>query len=212
MIHILSDKLEFPDPSTAEKDDLLAIGGDLSTKRLLLAYRSGIFPWFSEDDPILWYSPHKRFVLYPSKIKVSKSMEKVIRSGKFTVTVNKAFREVITNCSAMKRKGQEGTWITSDMIEAYCKLNEEGHAHSFEVWEKEKLAGGLYGVQVGPVFCGESMFSKVDNASKMALIYLCREMHYELIDCQVHTKHLQSMGAQFISRKEYEKHLQKARK
>jgi len=203
MIFRLDERLLFPDPALAEDDGLLAIGGDLCTERLLLAYQSGIFPWYSDDTPIMWYAPHERFVLYPAKLKVSKSMRQVLRSGKFTITTNRCFSDVIEACSAVEREGQDGTWITADMKAAYKKLHAEGHAHSVEVWEQDKLVGGFYGVQVGGVFCGESMFSLVSNASKTALVWLCSSGLYRLIDCQVYTKHLASMGAGMIGREEY---------
>jgi len=203
MIFRLDERLLFPDPALAEDDGLLAIGGDLCTERLLLAYQSGIFPWYSDDTPIMWYAPHERFVLYPAKLKVSKSMRQVLRSGKFTITTNRCFSDVIEACSAVEREGQDGTWITADMKAAYKKLHAEGHAHSVEVWEQDKLVGGFYGVQVGGVFCGESMFSLVSNASKTALVWLCSSGLYRLIDCQVYTKHLASMWAGMIGREEY---------
>jgi len=203
MIFRLDERLLFPDPALAEEDGLLAIGGDLSVNRLLLAYQNGIFPWYSEDEPILWFSPHQRCVLYPQQLYISKSMLRVVRSGTFTLTLNKSFDEVIEACSAVFREGQDGTWITGDMKAAYRNLHKEGHAHSVEVWQDGQLVGGLYGVQVGSVFCGESMFSKVSNTSKTALIWLCQTGKYDLIDCQVHTKHLASMGAKMISREEY---------
>jgi len=210
MIFRLDDRLLFPDPALAEEDGLLAVGGDLSVGRLLLAYRNGIFPWYNEDTPILWYSPHERFVLFPKELKISKSMNQVLRSGKFRVTHDTCFEEVIAACSAAKRKDQDGTWIIPEMKEAYVQLHREGHAHSVEVWEDERLIGGLYGVEVGKVFCGESMFSNVSNASKAALTDLCQSGKYELIDCQVHTEHLESMGARMISREEYMHILQNA--
>jgi len=203
MIFRLDERLLFPDPALAEPDGLLAVGGDLQTDRLLLAYQNGIFPWYSDDDPILWYSPHERFVLYPDELKVAKSMRQVLRSGKFRITNNQCFNEVIEACSAAERKGQDGTWITADMKAAYNQLHAEGHAHSVEVWEQDELVGGFYGVQVNSVFCGESMFSSVSNASKTALIWLCNSGVYKLIDCQVHTEHLESMGARMIGREEY---------
>ncbi|WP_413670804.1 leucyl/phenylalanyl-tRNA--protein transferase [Mucilaginibacter sp. Mucisp86] len=203
MIFRLDEHLIFPKPDLAEPDGLLAVGGDLSTERLLLAYRNGIFPWYSDDTPILWYSPHERFVLYPDELKVSKSMRQVLRSDKLRVTVDTCFNEVITACSTAPREGQDGTWIVPDMIAAYNRLHQEGYAHSVEVWLDDKLVGGLYGVHVGGVFCGESMFSRVSNASKTALIYLCNTGLYKLVDCQVHTDHLESMGARMISREEY---------
>ncbi|MBS1528528.1 MAG: leucyl/phenylalanyl-tRNA--protein transferase, partial [Bacteroidetes bacterium] len=160
MIFRLDDRLLFPDPSLAEEDGLLAVGGDLSIRRLLLAYRNGIFPWYNDDTPVLWYAPHERFVLFANELKISKSMRQVLRSGKFKVTCDTCFEEVIKACSAVPRPGQDGTWITEDMIDAYTRLYRAGHAHSLEVWEQDALAGGLYGVEVGEVFCGESMFSK----------------------------------------------------
>jgi leucyl/phenylalanyl-tRNA--protein transferase len=203
MIFRLDDRIVFPDPSLAEEDGLLAIEGDLSVERLLLAYQNGIFPWYSDDTPILWYSPHERFVLFPAELKISKSMKQVLRSDRFRVTFDQSFGEVIEACSIAKRDGQDGTWITNEMKEAYINLHREGYAHSVEIWEDDQLAGGLYGVEVGNVFCGESMFSRVSNASKVALIGLCQNGKYQLIDCQVHTEHLESMGARLISRKEY---------
>ena len=203
MIFRLDERLIFPKPDLAEPDGLLAVGGDLSTKRLLLAYQNGIFPWYSDDTPILWYSPHERFVLFPDELKVSKSMRQVLRSGKLNVTVDTCFNDVITACSTAPREGQDGTWIVPDMIAAYNRLHLAGYAHSVEVWQDDKLVGGLYGVHVGDVFCGESMFSRVSNASKTALIYLCNTGLYKLIDCQVHTGHLESLGARMISREQY---------
>jgi leucyl/phenylalanyl-tRNA---protein transferase len=193
----------FPLPENAEPDGLLAVGGDLSIERLLLAYSWGIFPWFSDETPILWYSPHQRFVIFPDKLKVSKSMHQLLRRQVFKFTWNKAFKDVITNCAEIKRDGEKGTWITVDMKKAYLDLHATGFAHSVEVWQNDELIGGLYGVAIGSVFCGESMFSKVSNASKAALIWLCRNTSYKMIDCQLHTQHLESMGAGFISREEY---------
>jgi leucyl/phenylalanyl-tRNA--protein transferase len=203
MIFRLDERLIFPEPDLAEPDGLLAVGGDLSTQRLILAYQHGIFPWYSDETPILWYSPHERFVLYPQELKISKSMRQVMRSGKFTITSNTRFADVIKACSVAPREGQDGTWITDDMMKAYIALNAAGYAHSVEVWEDEVLVGGLYGMWVGDVFCGESMFNKASNASKMALIYLCQSGKFDLIDCQVHTGHLESMGARMISREQY---------
>lgn len=203
MIFRLDERLLFPDPELAEPDGLLAVGGDLSTERLLLAYQNGIFPWYGDDTPILWYSPHERFVLFPEELKISKSMQQLLRSDKFRITVDTSFEEVITACSSVKRNGQDGTWITGEMKAAYIKLHNEGFAHSVEVWEQDNLVGGLYGVKIGTVFCGESMFGLVSNASKIALIHLCNSGLYQLIDCQVHTSHLASMGAKLNSRKGY---------
>jgi len=195
--------LLFPDPQLAEEDGLLAIGGDLQPSRLLNAYQNGIFPWYSEETPILWYSPHERFVLDPRAVKISKSMAKLIRSKVFNVTFNQSFAEVIDNCSFVQRKDQDGTWIVDDMKHAYKALHQLGYAHSIEVWENDELVGGLYGVLVGKVFCGESMFSKVSNASKVGLIYLCQSFELELIDCQIHSEHLESMGAKLIDAKDF---------
>ena len=203
MIFRLDERLLFPDPALAEEDGLLAVGADLSVERLLLAYQNGIFPWYSDDTPILWYSPHERFVLFPDELKISKSMRQVMRSGRFSVTRNQCFDRVIDACSTTTRQGQDGTWITADMRAAYIELHRQGHAHSVEVWDDNQLAGGLYGVAVGKVFCGESMFSRISNASKTALISLAQSGDFNLIDCQVHTEHLESMGARMISRTEY---------
>jgi len=200
------DELVFPDPALADDDGLLAIGGDLSTPRLLLAYQNGIFPWFSEGEPILWYSPHERCVIYPDRIKISKSMRKVISSGIFEISIDRAFADVIYNCAETPRNGQEGTWITTEMQQAYVALHQKGFAHSVEVWMDEKLVGGLYGIKVNQVFCGESMFSHVSNASKAALIYLS-ELNIDLIDCQLPNDHLMSLGAEMISRELFFQHL-----
>jgi leucyl/phenylalanyl-tRNA--protein transferase len=198
-----NDKIWFPDPSLADEDGLLAIGGDLSSERLLLAYSHGIFPWFSDDTPILWYSPHERFVLFPEKVKISPSMKQLIRSQRFQVSYNQCFDRVINACAAIHRPGQAGTWITADMRAAYIDLHQQGYAHSIEVWRQDVLVGGLYGVTINQVFCGESMFSSESNASKLALITLCSSLDIQMIDCQMHTPHLESMGAEFISREEY---------
>lgn len=198
-----TQSVSFPDPALADPDGLLAIGGDLRPERLMAAYRQGIFPWYSDDTPILWYSPHERFVLRPEALKISKSMRKVLRSERFEVTYDQAFAEVIAACAAQVRPGQEGTWITNDMQQAYITLYDLGHAHSVEVWRAGQLVGGLYGVAMGQVFCGESMFSKEADASKVALVSLCRNGHHNLVDCQVYTDHLASLGAVLISRDEY---------
>jgi len=204
---LLDDHPGFPDPALAEEDGLLAIGGDLSMERLLIAYSNGIFPWFSEGEPILWYSPHERCVIYPDKIKVSKSMRKILKQEVFKITINQAFVQVIQNCATTERKGQDGTWITNEMQNAYIKLHQEGYAHSVEVWQEDKLVGGLYGLKVNRVFCGESMFSHVSNASKAALIFLSN-MNIDLIDCQLPNDHLMSLGAEMISRELYMEMLQ----
>ncbi len=203
MIFRLNEHLQFPDPELAEEDGLLAIGGDLSVGRLMLAYKNGIFPWYSDETPILWYSPHQRFVLYPGELHISASMKRVLNSNCFRITYNECFEEVIAACSLIERKDQDGTWITNDMKNAYTKLHHKGYAHSVEVWQHNELVGGMYGVAVGTVFCGESMFSKVSKASKTAIITLCKSGKYKLLDCQVHTTHMASMGARMVSRKEY---------
>lgn len=196
-------QLAFPHPRLADEDGLLAIGGDLSEERLLLAYQNGIFPWYDEDTPILWYSPHERFVIRKGNLKISKSMRQVIRSKRFQVTYNQAFEQVIDQCARIVREGQQGTWILPEMKAAYISLHEHGYAHSVEVWEQDQLVGGLYGVKIGNVFGGESMFSKVSNASKVALISLAEDFGISLIDCQVHSAHLESMGATLIPQEEF---------
>ena len=203
---LLNHRLLFPDVEKADEDGLLAVGGDLSPERLLLAYKNGIFPWFNEDSMILWWSPDPRMVLFPNKIKISKSMAQVIKSNKFRITWNTQFEKVVNACSAIKRKGQEGTWITPEMKSAYLKLHQMGIANSIGVWENDLLVGGLYGIDLGNVFCGESMFSKSSNASKFAFISLAKELQqkeYKLIDCQVYTAHLESLGAEEIPRKQF---------
>src|SRR5258708_1916189 len=184
MIFRLDDRLLFPDPELAEEDGLLAVGGDLSVRRLLLAYQNGIFPWYSDDTPILWYSPHERFVLFPNELQISGSMKRVLNSSRFRVTYDEDFDDVVEACSTVERKDQDGTWITDDMKAAYKRLHREGYGRSVEVWQHDELVGGMYGVLVGKVFCGESMFSKVSNASKTALISLCKSGDYDLVDCQ----------------------------
>jgi len=187
----------FPDLSLAlkEPNGLIAIGGELSIERLLDAYSKGIFPWYSEGEPILWYSPDPRMVITPDTFHLSKSLRKIINSSRFEVRIDTVFDEVISHCRSVVRPGQAGTWIDDAMVRAYCELNKSGYAHSYEVYEKGKLVGGLYGVALGGVFFGESMFSLVSNASKVAFSYLVQNSHYRLIDCQVENKHLQSLGA-----------------
>ena len=207
----VTERLEFPPVENANSEGLLAVGGDLSTERLLLAYQSGIFPWFNEDAMILWWSPDPRMVLFPNKIKISKSMKRLMKSNKFRLTTNTCFEVVLENCSNIKRVGQDGTWITDEMKKAYLKLHQKGFAKSYEVWENDILVGGLYGMDMGHVFCGESMFSKTSNASKFAFIKLAQEFQEKgvLIDCQLHTKHLETLGAEEIPRKEFIKILQR---
>jgi leucyl/phenylalanyl-tRNA--protein transferase len=206
-MYLLSKELLFPPVHLANKDGLLAIGGDLSVERLILAYKSGIFPWFNQGEPIIWYSPNPRMVLFPSDLKISKSMKQVIRRGDFRVTFNQNFSEVISNCKHIYRSSDQGaTWITDEMQQAYINLHNKGIAKSVEVWRENELVGGLYGIDLGTVFCGESMFSKVSNASKFAFIKLVQKLeseHYKLIDCQVYNNHLASLGADEISRDEF---------
>ena len=206
----LSSKIEFPPYERASPDGIIAIGGDLSSERLLYAYRNGIFPWYSEEYPILWHCPPERMVLFPEELKISKSMKQVLRRGQFQITENQAFEEVIHYCKNIKRTPEEhGTWITDEMEEAYIQLHHLGYAKSIEVWHfdsdspEPKLAGGLYGVELGTVFCGESMFSLLSNASKVAFIHLARSKKYKLIDCQVYTDHLASLGAREITRNHF---------
>ena len=200
---LLTKELFFPPLQTADEDGLLAIGGDLSTERLLLAYGSGIFPWFNEDEPICWWSPDPRFVLYPNELKVSNSMKTVLQNGKYRFTTNRAFTQVIQNCKTITRQGQDGTWISHVMQKAYTTLHELGYAHSAETWQDGELVGGLYGIRLGKIFFGESMFSLKPNASKFAFINFVRQLQKEnvqLIDCQLHTNHLESLGARMIAR------------
>jgi leucyl/phenylalanyl-tRNA--protein transferase len=202
-LHFLDDSLWFPPVEEALDDGLLAVGGDLSVERLLLAYRSGIFPWFNEDEPPLWWSPDPRFVLFPDELKVSKSMKQAIKSGTFEFRVNTAFEEVVNNCMMAYREGQDGTWITNDIVAAYTQLHKLGYAHSAEAWCNGELVGGLYGIKLGHTFFGESMFAKKSNASKFAFIQWVQQLAQEgigIIDCQVFTGHLESLGARMISR------------
>ncbi len=204
-LFFLTDRLAFPPVESANAEGLLAVGGDLSSERLLLGYQNGIFPWFNEDSLILWWSPDPRMVLFPDKIKISKSMQKVMKSDQFRLTKNLCFEAVLEQCSNIKRIGQAGTWITEDMKKAYIVLHQKGLAKSYEVWENDILVGGLYGIDFGHMFCGESMFSTTSNASKFAFIKLAQEFQENgaLIDCQLYTKHLESLGAVEISRKQF---------
>lgn len=204
-VFLLNDQLMFPPVKLADPDGLLAYGGDLSSERLLLAYREGIFPWY-DAPPILWWSPDPRFVLFPGKIKISASMKQVFKKNLFTITFNEDFAGVIAGCKETFRPGQAGTWITPQVEAAYTKLHQEGYAHSVECWYEGKLAGGFYGLQLGKCFFGESMFARVSNASKAAFItYVKRAQQegIEIIDCQVYTEHLASLGAEYISRKDF---------
>jgi leucyl/phenylalanyl-tRNA--protein transferase len=214
-VFLLSDTIEFPPPHLASEDGLLAVGGDLSQKRLLLAYRMGIFPWFSNNEPILWWSPDPRLVLYPHEIKISKTLKKIIKKEVFKVTMDLAFNEVINQCAQVRMKKNQGTWIIEDIIEAYCQLHESGFAHSVEVWRQGELAGGLYGVSLGKCFFGESMFTRINNASNIALVKLVeclKKLSFDLIDCQVTTGHLIRFGAREIPRKLFLEQLEKSLK
>jgi len=212
-VFLLSDKLEFPPPHLARKDGLLAIGGDLGQQRLLLAYRMGIFPWFSEKEPILWWSPDPRLLLYPQDLQVSKSLKKIIKKETFRITIDQDFGKVITSCAQYRLQNSEGTWIVDDMIEAYCNLHKSGFAHSVEAWYEDELAGGLYGVSLGGCFFGESMFTRKSNASKVAFVALIdhlKSLSIDIIDCQVKTAHLIRFGAKEVPRVRFLNQLQKA--
>lgn len=205
--------MNFPPAWLARSDGLLCVGGDLSTKRLVLAYKNGIFPWFSENEPILWWSPDPRLVLYPEQIKVSKSLKKKIRQNKVTIRINHAFKQTITACAKPRKNKNEGTWLVEEMIDAYIDLHELGYAHSIETWRENKLVGGLYGISMGGSFFGESMFSRESDASKIALVALSthlRRHHFDIIDCQVSTDHLMNMGAVEISRNAFLDTIQKS--
>jgi leucyl/phenylalanyl-tRNA--protein transferase len=208
-IFALENELYFPPVELAEADGLLAIGGDLTPQRLLLAYRHGIFPWY-EGEYILWWCPDPRFVLFPSELKISKSMKALLKKKAFDFTINKAFRKVIHECKEIKRPGQKGTWITDEVEEAYFEMYKLGYAVSAETWKNGELVGGVYGIKLNKVFFGESMFSKTSNASKYAFIKLNESLIQQdvgLIDCQVYTEHLESLGARMIRRKEFIKTL-----
>ncbi|RZJ66532.1 MAG: leucyl/phenylalanyl-tRNA--protein transferase [Flavobacterium sp.] len=202
-MYFLTKELYFPPVEDADPDGLLAVGGDLSPDRLLLAYRNGIFPWFNDDDPILWWSPDPRMILQFGDLVVSKSMRNVLNRNVFKVTYDQDFEGVITNCQRAPRKGQVGTWLSEEMKRAYIHLHELGHAKSVEVWLDDELVGGLYGIDLGNVFCGESMFSRVSNASKVAFITFARDLqrqNYRFLDCQLYNDHLASLGCAEISR------------
>ncbi|MEO5356702.1 MAG: leucyl/phenylalanyl-tRNA--protein transferase [Nitrospirae bacterium YQR-1] len=212
-VHILSNKISFPPVEDARKDGLLAVGGDLSTKRIIYAYKRAIFPWFSVGDPILWWSPDPRLVMFPDEFKPSRSLRQVINRGVFTVTFDTDFSAVINACAQARINKPDGTWLTEEMIEAYIALFDSGYAHSVECRQEGELAGGLYGLSIGKMFFGESMFTKKTNASKVAFAFLVEkliELGFHLIDCQVRTEHLISMGAREISRKEFLAILKKA--
>ncbi|MEI7735631.1 MAG: leucyl/phenylalanyl-tRNA--protein transferase [Ferruginibacter sp.] len=203
---VITKELVFPPVEEADEDGLLAMGGDLSTERLLLAYKNGIFPWYNEEEPICWWSPDPRFVLFPEKLKVSKSMHTVLQNGRFRFVLNKNFRQVMENCKSIPREGQDGTWIQPAIIDAYTKLHQQGHAICAEAWKDGVMVGGVYGITLGHVFFGESMFSKESNASKFAFINLVKWLQQQqvvMIDCQIYTAHLKSLGAEMIDRKDF---------
>ena len=210
MILLDSNEISFPDPNLLESESgVMATGGDLSPERLYFAYQLGLFPWYNPGEEILWWCPNPRFVLFPKDLKISKSMRKIMRDEVFTFTENTCFREVIEECKNTFRKDQDGTWLSDELVDSIVKLHEAGIAKSIEVWQKEQLVGGFYGIQIGKIFCGESMFAKVSNASKAGFIYFIQnqKQNLELIDCQIHSEHLESLGATMISKKDYLKRL-----
>lgn len=214
MFILAPDHFSFPPVELASPEGLLAIGGDLQAERLLEAYRHGIFPWYNDDQPILWWSPDPRATLFPDQMHISKSLRKTLRKQQYNVTFDCTFREVIAACASPRpNQEQAGTWILDEMIEAYCQLYRRGYAHSVEVWDQDQLVGGLYGVALGRAFFGESMFSRRTDASKIALVYLAHQLHqwqFELIDCQVSSDHISSLGAKDIRRDEFMSLLNKA--
>lgn len=206
MVFRIPAPLLFPDPTLADPSGLLGVGGDLASERLLLAYRSGIFPWYSDGQPILWWSPDPRMVLFTDELKVSRSLAKRIRQARFEIRIDTAFAEVIRGCAEAERPDQHGTWITDEMDNAYLRLHRLGYAHSVEAWQDGELVGGLYGVAVGQLFSGESMFARAPDASKVAFVHIVRQLAawgFPLIDCQVHTAHLERFGAREIERTQY---------
>ena len=212
-IYQLNETIGFPDPNEASRDGLLAIGGDLSAERIITAYSLGIFPWFNDDSSILWWSPNPRLILEPKKFKLSKSLKRIVRKNNYRVVFDEQFEQVIKNCAQITRKDEDGTWITNNMEAAYIDLFEKGLAHSVEVYDDKEMIGGLYGVSLGKAFFGESMFFKKNDASKVALYYLCRELEkwgFHFIDAQVETNHLLSLGAEKIDRNDFLDRLQTA--
>lgn len=206
MVRLDNKEISFPDPELYDgHEGIIAFGGDLSVERIWFAYQLGIFPWYNPGEEILWWCPDPRFVLVPAELKVSKSMRKILNRGDFTFSENRNFTEVIKNCQEISRKGQEGTWLSGELLESFIQLHRYGLAKSIEVWQNDELVGGFYGLQIGNMFCGESMFAKVSNASKAGFIHFV-ETHkneLELIDCQSHTDHLESLGAKMIPKREF---------
>lgn len=214
MVFLDPSEIFFPDPELLESETgVMAIGGDLSPERLYFAYQLGLFPWYNPGEDILWWCPDPRFVLYPEDLKISKSMRKVMRDGLFTFTENTCFRRVMEECKNTVRRGQDGTWISEELINSFTELHEKGIAQSIEVWQGDELVGGFYGMRIGKVFCGESMFSKVSNASKAGFIYFVEKYRSEiqLIDCQIYSEHLESLGAGMIPKKQYLKILKEGK-
>ncbi len=212
-VFLLSEKIGFPPPHLSRSDGLLAVGGDLSQARLLLAYRMGIFPWYSHDEPIIWWSPDPRLVLYPKEMRVSRRLRRTIRKGRFHLTMDTAFEQVIRACARVRLENGQGTWIVDEMIKAYCKMHESGFAHSVEAWHEGELVGGLYGISLGRSFFGESMFTRVTDASKVAFARFVEHLQgssFDMIDCQVETNHLMRFGAREIPRKLFLKQLAKS--
>ncbi|NMR33487.1 leucyl/phenylalanyl-tRNA--protein transferase [Chryseobacterium aquaticum] len=210
MIRLEPKEISFPNPLHYDgHEGMIAFGGDLSVERIWFAYQNGIFPWFNPDEEILWWCPDPRFVLFPDELKISKSMKKILKNEVFTFTENKNFKAVIKNCQEINRKGQDGTWLSDELMESFITLHKFGFAKSIEVWQNEELVGGFYGLQIGKVFCGESMFAKVSNASKAGFIHFVQtyKNELEIIDCQSHTEHLESLGARMIPKKEFLKTL-----
>ena len=209
-MHQLTSQHIFPSALSANEEGIVAVGGDLSPERVLLAYKNGIFPWFENDDCLAWWSPDPRMVLFPEKLRISKSIKKILKDNPFKITFNRSFNEVVNACAKVKRYGQNGTWITNGLMKSFNTLHEQGHAFSVEVWKDYELVGGLYGVDLGDVFCGESMFTKANNASKIGFIFLVKELiknGYKLIDCQVPSAHLKNLGAEEVSRSKFLEYL-----
>ena len=206
----LGDDYKFPSPQSATNEGVVAVGGDLNPLRILEAYKNGIFPWFNDDDNLMWWSPDPRMILYPEKIKISKSFKSFLKKKEYRVSFNENFEDVIESCSNIKRVNQKGTWITNGLKQSFIELHLMGYAHSVEVWQNGVIIGGLYGLDLGNIFCGESMFSIKSNASKVGLYFLCQELkqnNYRFIDCQVPSQHLRSLGAEEISRDNFLKKL-----